>query len=156
MLITRKIFKPVLLCRKMTESQKNSEIPSQLSGYEVMRYYIPLCLRPTVPVTIEMLDKIEPLDSDKPHVKEFKTKLHNELVNYLGGDIMQYSQHLNQGIMIRSGIYLSTFYHITDMNHMPLDILALFTTTFLISYGIFTMLMLDNVFLHQKYINLTK
>lgn len=138
----------MLTCRKIPNIKL---FHRKVTDWNDIKYYVPLCIRPRVPVTIEMLDKVEPWDTETPIVKECKTKLQLELSKYLGYDILRDTPHLYNGLIVRSGIYLgSMWYFIPDLD------LLICSIPLLISYLFFSLIATDSADLHKRYTNLTK
>lgn len=125
----------------------------KVSGWDNVKYYVPLCMRPRIPVTIEMLNKVEPLDTDKPIIKEHKNKLHLELSKWLGYDILQDSPHLYNGLILRSGIYSINMWYLIPHDLFLLEIVI---PVFLMVYALFSFITIDESDLHKRYMNLTK
>ncbi len=149
-------LKQLVATMKITKKKISSSVESfrdKKSQWSNLRYYIPLCTRPVVPVTIEMLEKVEPLEIEKVTIKEAKNKLYQELSTYLGYDIPQYSPHLYHGLMLRNGVYLGTCLlfssHIIDFEFFAISIPVAFL---LLPYSCYVV---DNAELHKRFMYLT-
>jgi hypothetical protein len=103
-------------------------------------------------MTIEMLEKVEPLETDKGTVKECKNKLYQELSPYLGYDIPQYSPHLYNGLMIRNGVYLGIMLYIFPIDDIDFFAISIPLALLLVPYSCYV---IDNAELHKRFMYLT-
>lgn len=116
-----------------------------------VKYYVPLCQRPVIPVTIEMLEKVNALKTDKEIVTKCKDKLQFQLSEYLGSEIPQDSPHIYSGTIVRGAIYTGIMCWF-----LPIDALEFMVPIFLMSYSMFSFFFVDSASLHKKYMILTK
>jgi hypothetical protein len=124
------------------------------SGWSDIKYYVPFYVRPVVPVTIGLLDQVEPLETDKPTIKECKSKLYKELSQCLGYDILQDSPHLYSGLIMRNIIYVGTSVYFLPVDMIEFVIMIpTFTLLVMLPYS---MIVLDNADLHKRFTCLTK
>lgn len=119
-----------------------------LGWRNTLRYYVPLCPRPVVPVTTGMLSRVVvPTDTDNEAVKNSMSILHRQLAEYLGSEIIADSQHLYTGQIMRAVIYMAMI-----ANVMPFDILTdLVWPLFLCFYGAYSCYVMDAASIHKRY-----
>lgn len=79
--------------------RKNITIPLALPRAIV--YYVPLCPRPTVIVTSQMLEKLDKVQVEGPLI-EVKQKLTQDLMNKFGKPLIASSSHISPGNTCRS------------------------------------------------------
>lgn len=115
------------------------------------KYYIPLYSMPKVVVTMDMLDKIEPQDNDKRVIREYKIQVYDKLSYYLGRQIVKHSPHVNNGYLVRSGIYLGTAVCLVPLTE-GISIVSL--VFFLIIYLPYSDLHMEQSNLHLQYLKL--
>lgn len=123
-----------------------------ISQWSNVKYYIPLCSRPTVPVTSEMLSRIEPFDSDIPAVKECKATLLLVLSKHAGCDITQSSPHMYNGMLVRAALYSGAMWYFIP----EFDILMLSFPMFIVFYWWFSLMTIDESCLHRRFVNMAK
>lgn len=112
-----------------------------------LKYYVPLCPRPGVPVTIKMLDSIDSLESDKEMIKKCKHQLQSDLTTYLGSEIVRDSPHLYYGQLMRCVFYVDIAVFL-----IPGDpVFDVFIAMFFFAYGVNAFLVLQESLLHKKY-----
>lgn len=67
-----------------------------------LRYYIPLCPRPKIIVTPEMIQQVESTPIDYPIVKKYQSKLMDALSEQLYEKIYEHSDHFLPGAAVRA------------------------------------------------------
>ena len=118
-----------------------------LSTFDHFKYYIPLCTRPTIAITSNMMNNLKPLENDDEAVKNAKDKLYKELTPYIGHSIVHASNHFNQGLIVRYFVYTTVMYFC-----MPFPVILWF-----IGFNIFYHdYLFNSCYLHQRYLNLTQ
>ena len=148
--------KLVLKSRKNTASRfiksdksKQSKSPTT---QEIIGYYIPFYHRPTIDVTINMLERVNPEGTINPVLRESRNKVYDKLSKSLGDSILKYSPHIYTGLIIRGGIYIPfLWYFIPSAEHF-----IVVTAIFLVFYSVTSLILLDDVNLHKRYLNLMK
>lgn len=144
-MISNKIHRKIS-CRNNLPFRRN------IFEWNNVKYYIPLCPRPTIPVTIELLNSVEPLDTDKPIIQKYKERLHQNVSEHLGFDIIQSSSHMYNGMITRAAIYSGGIcYFIPDF-----VILMCVLPGFLVYYLWFSIMIIDDSLLHKRIVNITK
>lgn len=129
---------------------KSSALPKSVKStewHEVIRYYIPFCPRPKIPVTIALLEKVDVLESDRGIIIKTKEELQQEMAQCLGDFIYKDSPHLYTGQLTRAALYLGT---VVLINHDLSDIF-LFNVFFLSVYGYYSFFLVrDLTAIHRK------
>lgn len=130
---------------------KSRELPKSVKSAEwseVIRYYIPFCPRPKIPVTIALLEKVDALESDRGIIIKTKEELQQEMAQYLGDFIYKDSPHLYTGQLTRTVLYLGTT---VLMNHCVSDLL-MFDVIFLAVYVYYSFILIkDLTSTHRKF-----
>lgn len=121
------------------------------SGSVNVKYYIPLCERPFIPVTVKMLDSVEPLESDKEPIKKFKHALRQELNGYLGEVIVQDTPHLYRGQVVRFMLYSGVWSWVVYPFDAWMTGDLLFLSFPLVLYAIYSYYLYDASTLHRAY-----
>lgn len=124
-----------------------------LSKTSKFRYYIPLCPRPKVLVTADMLDKLQFKESDSPIVTYYKNSVQKELSWYLDSQIVKHSPHVVTGSMVRNGVYTimtSPFYFFISIEEPSLIVISCYMMMFwMLIWN--TDPVIDESRLHDKY-----
>ncbi len=140
MLIARKIVNPRPFSRKFSE-------------WKDYKYYVPLCRMPTTIVTMDMLDSIEPKDTDKQILRDHKQKVYNKLSRYFGREITKDSPHLIPGYLVRNCIYFGLMCVLIPYTSGASLIMSIF---FLCVYLPHSLCIMNQAELYTLYINTIK
>jgi hypothetical protein len=93
-----------------------------------------------------MLDRLDPLETDKEVIKKCKHQLQSELAAHLGNGIVRDSHHLYYGQMARCVFYIGTAVL------LPNDPIFVGTTViFLLGYGFCAFFATEESSLQKKY-----
>lgn len=127
---------------------RNVSHPQRADNMNI-KYYIPLCDRPVIPVTINMIDRVTALESDNETVKKCKSRLQMELAEYLGCEILRDSPHLYRGQIVRAVVYGGVLCAVV----VPFDLVAglLCLPLYIALYGGYSCYLLDIASIHKKY-----
>ena len=124
-----------------------------LSKTSNFRYYIPLCPRPKVLVTADMLDKLKYKDSDSLTINAHKYFIHCALYEE-NFKIAKYSPHLYNGFIIRNLAYMGVVFCLLLKGY---DIVYCVGLLLLIWYGSWSFYddILHKIRLHDTYQGIT-